>query len=68
MNSYILTATLNSTTNRKTIWAENENHAALEAISIIMNNAYKNKESAWAKGHIKLMDNEGNTLREMEAK
>ena len=68
MNSYTLTATLSNGTERKTIWADDEDHASLEAISIIMSKAYKNKEGAWAKGHIKLIDNEGNTLREMEAK
>lgn len=68
MNNYTLTATLNNGTERKTIWADDEDHASLEAISIIMSKAYKNKESAWAKGHIKLMDSEGNLLREMESK
>lgn len=68
LNSYTLTATLNRNTNRKTIWARDEEVATFEAIAHILDQAYKNKEGAWAKGYIKLVDSEGNLIREMEAK
>lgn len=68
MNSYTLTATLNRNTNRKTIWAKDEQSAMLDAIWHIMDRAYKNKQSAWALGAIKLVDAEGKVISTMEAK
>lgn len=68
MNTYTLTATLNSKTNRKTLWARNDSDAMMEAITHILNTAHKNTEGAWAKGAIKLVDSEGNLVAQMEEK
>ena len=68
MNSYTLTATLNRNTNRKAIWAKDESSAMMEAITYIMDKAYKNQTGSWAKGAIKLVDSEGNLVAEMGAK
>jgi hypothetical protein len=68
MNTYTLTATLNRNTNRKTIHAKDESWAMMEAVTHIMEKAYKNQTGAWAKGHIKLVDSDGNLVAEMEAK
>ena len=68
MNTYTLTATLNRNTNRKTIYAGDEAGAMFQAITHIMDAAYKNKEGAWAKGYIKLVDNQGNLVAEMAEK
>ena len=68
MNSYTLTATLSNNTNRKTIWARDEQTAMMDAIWHIMDRAHKNKQSAWALGAIKLVDAEGKVISTMEAK
>lgn len=68
MNSYTLTATLNNNTNRKTIWARDEEAAMFEAISVILSKAHANVQSAWAIGAIKLVDAQGKVVAEMEAK
>ena len=68
MNSYKLTATLNSNINRKTIWARDESAAMFEAISVILSKAHANKQSAWAVGAIKLVDEQGKVVAEMGAK
>jgi hypothetical protein len=68
VNAYTLTATLDRNTNRKTIWARDESSAMMQAITHIMDNAYKHKASAWAKGSIKLVDTSGNLVAEMDSK
>jgi hypothetical protein len=68
MNSYTLTATLNRSTSRKTIWAKDESLAKMEAITHIMDKAHKNQTGSWAKGAIKLVDSKGNLVAEMGAK
>lgn len=68
MNTYTLTATLDRNTNRKTIQAPNESLAMMQAIDHIMDKAWQNKNGAWAKGAIKLTDNQGNLVAEMGEK
>lgn len=68
MIAYTLTATLNKNTRRKTIWARDESSAMFDAISHILNKAHADKESAWAKGYIKLVDPQGNLVAEMDEK
>lgn len=68
MTTYYLTAELKNQTEKEIIQASCENEATLAAIDVIMNNAFQQKESAWAKGYIKLTNKAGDIIREMEAK
>ena len=68
MNTYTLTATLNGNTNRKTIHSGDDAGAMFQAITHILDAAYKNKQGAWAIGYIKLVDSQGNLVAEMEEK
>lgn len=67
MNVYKLTATLNKSKNQKTIYAKDAAVAMAQAIIFIMDTANKHQHSAWAVGHIKLKDSEGNVIVEMAA-
>jgi hypothetical protein len=68
MNRYTLTATLNGHTNGHIIRASNSAEATMEAIFYIADLAHANKTGAWAVGAIKLYDETGAVLHEMEAK
>lgn len=65
---YQLTATLHGTTNRKTVWAQDDSSAMFEAIGHIMDRAAAEQTGPWARGEIKLIDSKGNLVAEMEAK
>lgn len=68
MQTYKLTARLGNTTRRRTVIAPSDDYATLEAIGVIMDLAYKDKEGAWAKGAITLTAPNGEVIREMAEK
>lgn len=68
MNTYYLTAELKDKKEEEIIQASCDNEATLAAVDVIMANAYRAKEGAWANGYIKLTNKAGEIIREMEAK
>ena len=65
---YTLTASRNGKTQTRKITADSDEWATLDAIDIIMDLAYANKEGAWAKGEITLTAPNGEIIRQMEEK
>lgn len=68
MQTYTLTAELNGDTRTVKIEAFDDTSATIEAITVIMDTAYEDKEGPWAKGAIELIDPQGEILHSMEAK
>ena len=68
LEKYTLKAKLNSKTNRKTIWADREGMAIIQAIMHIMDNGHKDQKGPWAIGQIELTNSVGEIIHEMKAK
>lgn len=66
--SYTLTAELDTTIAEVLLSAESDDEATMDAIGVIMDNAYTDKNGVWAKGAITLTDPAGNVIHTMEAK
>ena len=67
MNEYTLTAELDTTIAEVIITADSEDEATMNAIGVVLDNAYDNA-GVWAKGAITLTDSNGNVLHTMDAK
>jgi hypothetical protein len=65
---YTLTAESNTDTIILKIDSPSDEQAVMEAINIIMDNAYDDKAGAWAIGAITLTDEHGYILQSMESK
>ena len=66
---YILTATLGSVSEQvELVGHPDDDSATMEAIFIIMDNAYEDKTGPWALGSITLADTAGNVIQTMAAK
>lgn len=69
MNStYTLTAHLGLERKTKTIHADTQIEATLEAITHVLDKAYENQTGAWANGVIVLSDSDGFAIHTMDAK
>jgi len=66
--SYRLEANLGTTIAEVILSAENDEEATMDAIGVIMDNAYADKQGVWAKGAITLIDPDGNVIHTMDAK
>jgi hypothetical protein len=66
MYRYTLKATMDGVSSGEYIEAHTDDHAAMQAIGIILDNATTNK--LWAYGLIELRDIEGRLIREMDPK
>jgi len=67
VNEYTLTAELDTTIAEAIITADSEDEAVMNAIGIILDNAYGNT-GVWAKGAITLTAPNGKVLHSMGAK
>ena len=67
-DGYVLTATLGSVSEEVVLTDVDEESATFEAINLIMDKAYADKQGPWAKGAITLVDPAGNVLQSMDAK
>ena len=65
---YQLTAMLNSKGEDYLFEASSDDAATMDAIGVIMDNAYADKTGPWALGAITLTDPEGNVIHTMAAK
>ncbi len=65
---YRLEATLDTTIAEVILSAESDEEAVMDAIGVIMDNSYVDKEGVWAKGAIALIDPKGNVIHTMDAK
>lgn len=68
MKTYELQATLGKEIRGATFSAYSDDEAVMEAINIIMDEAFKNKKGPWALGAISLTTVDGEVLQTMEAK
>lgn len=68
MQTYKLTAKLGNKKSTRTLWATDGDYATLEAIGVIMDLAYKDKDGPWARGAITLTAPNGEVIREMAEK
>ena len=66
--SYTLEAVLDTTIAEVILDSESDEQAVLDAIEVIMDNAYADKSGPWAVGEITLTDPAGNILQSMAAK
>ena len=67
MSTYTLEAVLGTTRRKKTIHADSQMDATFQAVSHIMDAAYKDQSGPWANGHIILSDSEGLAIHTMDA-
>jgi hypothetical protein len=65
---YRLEAALDTTIAEVILTADNDEDATMDAIGVIMDNAYSDKEGPWAVGAITLIDPNGNVIHTMAAK
>jgi hypothetical protein len=65
---YRLEAALDTTIAEVILDAESDDEATMDAIGVIMDNAYADKQGVWAKGAITLIDPNGNVIHTMAAK
>jgi hypothetical protein len=68
MSTYYLTAKRHSSTRVHLITAHDDASAMMEAIPYIMDKAHKQRKGPWALGNIKLKDDHGNLVADMDAK
>tara|TARA_R110000803_G_scaffold11479_3_gene34226 strand:+ start:765 stop:977 length:213 start_codon:yes stop_codon:yes gene_type:complete len=68
MSKFVINAILNNKTESLSFQAADSGSATMQAIGIIMDKAYEDKQGAWGMGHISLLDSKGNVLHEMESK
>jgi hypothetical protein len=68
MSVYLLSANLNELTEMKLLAAEDAEQAMMQAIPMILDFAFEDKTGPWAVGHVRLSDESGNVVAEMEAK
>lgn len=66
--SYTLEAVLDTTIAEVILDATSDEEAVMDAIGVIMDNAYADKSGPWALGEITLTDPAGNILQSMAAK
>ena len=66
--SYTLEAVLDTTITEVILDATSDEEAVMDAIGVIMDNAYADKSGPWALGKITLTDPSGNILQSMAAK
>jgi hypothetical protein len=65
---YRLEAALDTTIAEVILDAESDEEATMDAIGVIMDNAYADKQGVWAKGAITLIAPSGNIIHTMAAK
>jgi hypothetical protein len=65
---YRLEAELGTTIAEVILDAVSDEEATMDAIGVIMDNAYSDKQGVWAKGAITLIDPNGNVIHTMSAK
>jgi hypothetical protein len=65
---YILEAELGTTIAEVILDAESDEEATMDAIGVIMDNAYSDKQGVWAKGAITLTNPAGKVIHTMDAK
>lgn len=65
---YRLEATLDTTIAEVILDAVSDDEATMDAIGVIMDNAYADKNGPWAKGAISLIDPNGNVIHTMDPK
>lgn len=68
MSVYLLSADLDELTEMKLLAAEDVEQAMMQAIPMILDFAFQDQTGPWAVGHIRLSDESGNVVAEMEAK
>lgn len=66
--SYKVEAALGNTIEEVILESMSDDRAVIEAIDVIMDNAYADKSGPWAIGEITLTDPAGNVLQSMAAK
>ena len=65
---YRLEAALDTTIAEVILDAESDDEAIMDAIGVIMDNAYSDKRGVWAKGAITLIAPNGSVIHTMAAK
>lgn len=68
MSVYLLSANLDELTEMKLLAAEDAEQAMMQAIPMILDFAFQDQTGPWAVGHVRLSDESGNVVAEMEAK